>query len=66
MVLILGLGIAFGASAEIEPVKYGNFNNWVTRHLKESGIIGGSQKTVYEIGPSQTLNGNKAYTPLGG
>lgn len=66
LALVLGLGIAFGASAEIEPVKYGNFNNWVTRHMKESGIIGGSQKTVYEIGPTQTLNGNKAYTPLGG
>ena len=54
---ILGLS---EAGATVEAIKYGNFNTWVTRHLKESGIIGGNEKTVYEIGPEQTINGNKA------
>lgn len=50
----------------LEPVKYGDFSNWVTRHIKESGVIGGKMKTLYEIGPRQTIEGNKAYTNLGG
>lgn len=57
--------ISLAANAT-EPVRYGNFDSWVTRNLKESGIIGGKSKTVYEIGPAQTINGNKAYSNLGG
>jgi hypothetical protein len=49
-----------------EYFKYGNFNNWITRHIKESAVIGGDEKTIYEIGPKQTLTGNVAYTPKGG
>ncbi|MCM1348465.1 MAG: PCMD domain-containing protein [Firmicutes bacterium] len=65
MILIFTSLIA-NAQAAIEPIKYGNFNSWVTRHMKESGVIGGDSKTVYEIGPTQTINGNKAYANLGG
>lgn len=53
------------SSAQTVPLKYGNFDNWVTRNIKESSIIGGNTKTVYAIGPNQTL-GTKPYTPLGG
>lgn len=49
-----------------EPIKYGNFNQWVTRNIKESRIIGGDTKQVYEIGPEQTLNNNDPYINLGG
>lgn len=48
------------------PFKYGNMDHWVVRQVKESGIIGGDTKTLYEIGPDQTLNSTKAYTNLGG
>ncbi|MBO4956163.1 MAG: PCMD domain-containing protein [Muribaculaceae bacterium] len=51
---------------KIEYLKYGDFNNWVTRIIKESGIIGGHEKKVYEIGPSTTITGNKAYINMGG
>lgn len=54
------------ATAQVEPIKYGNFNQWVTREIHESAIIGGHEKTLYEIGPTQTITGNKPYTPLGG
>lgn len=54
------------AQAAVEPLKYGNFNSWVTRNMKESGMIGGNAKTVYEIGPAQTISGNKAYSNQGG
>lgn len=50
----------------VEPIKYGDFNSWVIRNIKESPIIGGKQKTLYEIGPDATINGNKAYENMGG
>lgn len=50
----------------LEPIKYGNFSSWVTRNISESSAIGGKTKTVYEIGPKQTINGNTAYANLGG
>lgn len=51
---------------KIEFIKYGNFDQWLTRNIKESGIIGGATKTLYEIAPTQTWNDNRAYTAQGG
>ncbi len=48
------------------PFKYGDFNQWVTRSIKESAIIGGDTKTLYEVGPTQTISGNTPYTNKGG
>lgn len=53
-------------AAGIEKIKYGNFDSWVTRNIHESAVIGGNTKTLYEVGPTQTNNGNKAYVNLGG
>ncbi len=61
--MLAGCASVYGA---VEPIQYGNFNSWVTRQMKESGLIGGKQKTVYEIGPSKVISGNKAYSNLGG
>ncbi|MDE6555692.1 MAG: PCMD domain-containing protein [Duncaniella sp.] len=47
-------------------VKFGDFNHWVTRHIKESGVIGGHEKTVYAIGPDRVIEGNKPYRNAGG
>ncbi len=55
---------AISASSQ-ELIEYGDFNSWVTRHITESAIIGGNTKTVYEIGPTQTIVGAKAYRKLG-
>ena len=57
---------AVQAAGKFVPFKYGNFDSWVVRHVHESGVIGGKTKTLYEIGPSQELNGNKPYVNLGG
>ena len=58
---------ATGMKAEkLEPIKFGDFENWVTRVIKESGVIGGNTKKVYEIAPSTTINGAKAYSNMGG
>lgn len=42
----------------LEKIKYGDMSEWVTRHITESGVIGGKTKTVYAIGPTKTVNGN--------
>lgn len=55
-----------GTTGHTVPIKYGNMDHWVVRHIKESGVIGGNTKTLYEIGPSRTINGNTAYSNLGG
>lgn len=45
----------------VEPIPFGDMDQWVTRRIKESGIIGGNIKDVYAIGPTQTITGAKAY-----
>lgn len=50
----------------LEPLKYADFSNWVTRDITESKIIGGKQKTVYEIAPNDHIVGNKPYSNAGG
>lgn len=66
--LILGILGCFGTlSAEtVEKIKFGDFENWVTRNVPESKIIGGKTKVLYEIAPNATIEGSKAYTNQGG
>ena len=48
--------------------RYGTFDNWTVREIKESGIIGGRTKYLYEFygQPTDTLRGNMAfYAPKG-
>lgn len=54
------------AALRLEPIKYGDMENWVTRNITESKIIGGNGKTIYEIAPKATINGNKPYSNQGG
>lgn len=49
------------ANAQKKIVPYGKFESWCVRHIKESPIIGGKTKTIYNIGPKDTINTNKAY-----
>ncbi len=57
--------IALGVSAQ-EQLKYGDFDSWLSRDIKESKIIGGETKTLYEIAPSKKWDGKKAYVNQGG
>lgn len=49
-----------------ERIKYGDFENWVTRNVPESKIIGGKTKQLFEIAPDATINGAKPYSNQGG
>lgn len=44
---------------------YGNMDQWVVREIHESSIIGGQTKLLYEVGPTDTIVGNTAYTNRG-
>lgn len=64
--LILLLFISSCFAETIEPLAFGDMENWVTRNIKESAIIGGKYKKVYAIAPNANISGNKAYTNQGG
>ena len=60
--LLLLVASLFPAFAQrTEPVQYGDFEHWTVRHIKESAILGGSVKTLYVVGPDETIEGNKVY-----
>ena len=53
------------AQDTIVPIAYGDMDQWITRKIYESGIIGGQVKTLYEIAPTKTIEGNLPYTNQG-
>lgn len=58
---------ASAVSGTEEYIKFGNFDQWLTRDVHESGIIGGKTVTLCEIGPSSVQWAvNKAYRNQGG
>ena len=66
-IFITMLSIMSAASAQqIEKIKYGDFENWQTRIIPESRIIGGHKITLYEIAPTKTVEGNIPYKNEGG
>ena len=52
--------------AQQELIKYGDFDQWIVRNIKESRIIGGDTKQLSEIGPNAVWNNNNPYTNQGG
>lgn len=57
---------AQAATARFELLRYGNFDSWLTRNIKESTLLGGATKKVYEICPAGTDNSGKPYVNRGG
>ncbi|MCM1505087.1 MAG: PCMD domain-containing protein [Muribaculum sp.] len=64
--LLLPLWTSTAYSQTTETLKYGDFENWLTRNIHESKLIGGAEKKVYEIAPNGEVDGNKAYSNQGG
>ncbi len=48
------------SALRLEPIKYGDFSNWVSREIAESKVLGGKKKTIYEIAPTRTIPGNNS------
>lgn len=51
---------------ERELIPYGDFEQWVTRKITESKIIGGNDRTLYAIAPNEVIEGNIPYSNKGG
>lgn len=47
--------------AEEKPIQFGDFEQWATREIKESAIIGGKTKQIYVIAPDEYIKGNIPY-----
>lgn len=63
---LLGMPLGMHAQEKVVPIKYGDMDQWVTRKIHESGIIGGNTKLLYELGPTKEIDGNVAYVNQGG
>lgn len=68
--MLMGIALLWGGIAQaqprVEPIAFGDMDQWVDRQIKESGIIGGATKHVYAIGPTKTIVGDEPYTNMGG
>lgn len=49
-----------------EMFKFGGFDTWITRNIRESVLVGGKHRTLYEVGPTGTFDGQRAFTNQGG
>lgn len=54
------------AQGSLHYIRYGNFDQWLIRKVKESGVLGGKTKTLYCIAPNGTWNNNNPYLGTGG
>ena len=62
-VTILCLLACLTVSAQrYEKVPFGDFNQWAVRYITESKVIGGQEKVVYMVGPTDTIRGNVVYS----
>lgn len=59
ILLLLISQLAFGQ--HYEKVSFGDFEQWTVRYVTESKIIGGQEKALYVIGPTDTIHSNEIY-----
>lgn len=59
ILLLLISQLAFGQHCEKVP--FGDFEQWTVRYVTESKIIGGQEKELYVIGPTDTIHSNEIY-----
>lgn len=64
-ILVLS-GFCMLHAERLEPIPFADFSNWKARDIKESGLIGGKHKTIYEIAPEGKSEGNVPYVNEGG
>ncbi len=48
-----------------ELIPFGDMDSWMTRVVKESGVIGGNTKRLLEIAPEQVVTSQDGYNNLG-
>ena len=66
ILLLLLITVPSSISQHREAIPYAHFEQWVTRHITESPILGGNARSLYAIAPDTVINGAVAYRNLGG
>ncbi|MBQ7709778.1 MAG: PCMD domain-containing protein [Bacteroidales bacterium] len=61
IVLSLLLLVLPARAQRYEAVPFGDFEQWVVRHIRESAILGGNVRTLYVVGPEEIIDKNQAY-----
>lgn len=62
-VIILSLLFSVMAYGQrYEKVPFGDFEQWAVRYITESKVIGGKERRVYMVGPTDTIRGNVPYS----
>lgn len=64
--LLLMFVITSNAKSEEGQLNFSNFDSWITRSIKESVLVGGKTRTLYEIGPTGKFDGVRAFVNQGG
>ena len=55
--------VSLTASAQrYEKVPFGDFEQWAVRYITESKVIGGQEKIMYMVGPTDTIRDNVVYS----
>ena len=66
LIVLVLLAIGNGLWAQTrwtEPIPYGDMDQWQVRYIKESKLLGGKNKTLYALAPTDTIRENQAYVP---
>lgn len=66
LTLILFSWVGVKAQPKVEMIPFGDMDQWITREIKESGVIGGKTKHVFALGPTEKIVGNEPYENKGG
>lgn len=61
VVCISLLSLSLSAQRRVEPIPFGDFEQWTVRYIKESGIIGGKTRILYAVAPTDTIRENAPY-----
>ena len=63
-ILILPLLLIFSLfirAERIEPIPFGDMEQWAVRYINESKLLGGQTKTLYCLAPTDTIRENAPY-----
>ncbi|MBK5721676.1 PCMD domain-containing protein [Dysgonomonas sp. Marseille-P4677] len=55
LIYLLSISNIYAQKEIVEPINYGDMSHWMVRQIKESKIIGGQTKYLYEIVKGDTL-----------
>ncbi|MDD4820861.1 MAG: PCMD domain-containing protein [Flavobacteriales bacterium] len=66
LLLLVGMSVINVKAQKIEPIRFGDFDQWVVREIKESSLLGGKTTYVYAVAPSDSIKGAVPYTNAGG